>query len=507
MREYRLFPFPLISSEQFQGRARWKERSPNFHSFERNNAMALSNFTGLGTVRSALLCSALAVPTLGISSAQAQNQAEACMQLQQAGSQINFEESDVSEEEFVQVVESNDPQQCEAWLNQVSAQADSSASEVAETERARVRLEDEVVIEGRVIVDQQPPNVEVDEQPAEVTVGNVTPDIGINQEPIDILIRQAAPRISFNMPQPTIQIEQAAPEIIITMPDPSVEVGNMRPQVEVRQAEPQVRVTMPEPTVELDLYQAEDAETSQGIAVEQRQPQEGADSASAQPQVTMNRAEAQILYQETEQQQANVNISRGEPTIRFEQADPELDITSSGEPQVNWSQTGEPSVTFQESAEREENGAAEQQDAAAPADQEGQPEQTQAGQTQAGQTQAEQAQTEQAQGGQTEPRGPNVRREGYEGVPADEILASELDGATVHGVQGNEVGEIGTLTLSANQPEVAIIDVGEVLGTGERRVEVPFSDLTFLRGEEDGDIRVYIDASEERLMEYNEADG
>ena len=417
------------------------------------------------------------------------------MQLQQAGDQINFEESDVSEDEFVQVVQSNDPQQCEAWLNQVSAQADRSASEVAETERARVRLEDEVVIEGRVIVDQQPPNVEVDEQPAEVTVGNVTPDIGINQEPIDILIRQAAPRISFNMPQPTVQIEQAAPEIIITMPDPSVEVGNMRPQVEVRQAEPQVRVTMPEPTVELDLYQAEDPETSQGIAVEQRQPQEGTDSAGTQPQVTMNRAEAQILYQETQQQQANVSISRGEPTIRFEQADPELEITSSGEPQVNWSQTGEPTVTFQESAERGENGATAQQDAAAPAGQ------------QAEQAQTEQAQTEQAQAGQTEPRGPNVRREGYEGVPADEILASELDGATVHGVQGNEVGEIGTLTLSANQPDVAIIDVGVVLGTGERRVEVPFSDLTFLRGEEDGDIRVYIDASEERLMEYSETEG
>ena len=427
--------------------------------------------------------------------AQAQNQAEACMQLQQAGDQINFEESDVSEDEFVQVVQSNDPQQCEAWLNQVSAQADRSASEVAETERARVRLEDEVVIEGRVIVDQQPPNVEVDEQPAEVTVGNVTPDIGINQEPIDILIRQAAPRISFNMPQPTVQIEQAAPEIIITMPDPSVEVGNMRPQVEVRQAEPQVRVTMPEPTVELDLYQAEDPETSQGIAVEQRQPQEGTDSAGTQPQVTMNRAEAQILYQETQQQQANVSISRGEPTIRFEQADPELEITSSGEPQVNWSQTGEPTVTFQESAERGENGATAQQDAAAPAG------------PQAEQAQTEQAQTEQAQAGQTEPRGPNVRREGYEGVPADEILASELDGATVHGVQGNEVGEIGTLTLSANQPDVAIIDVGVVLGTGERRVEVPFSDLTFLRGEEDGDIRVYIDASEERLMEYSETEG
>lgn len=123
--------------------------------------MALTNWTGLKTMRSALLCSALAVPTLSVSTAQAQDQAEACMQLQQAGDQINFEESDVSQDEFIQVVQGNDPQQCEAWLTQVSAEADRPAGEVAETERARVRLEDEVVIEGRVIVNQQPPSVEV----------------------------------------------------------------------------------------------------------------------------------------------------------------------------------------------------------------------------------------------------------------------------------------------------------------------------------------------------------
>lgn len=418
------------------------------------------------------------------------------MQLQQAGEQINFEESEISQEEFMQVVQSNDPQQCETWLTEVSAEVERATGEVAETERARVRLEDEVVIEGRVIVDQQQPSIEVDEQPAEVSVSSATPDIGITQQPVEILVRQGAPRISFEMPQPTVMIEQPAPEIIVTMPDPSVQVGNTRPRIEVRQAEPQVRVTMPEPTVELDLYQAEDPETSPGIAIEQRQAQQGTDSAAAEPRVTMNRAEARILYQEAdEQQQGNVSITRSEPTIRFEQAEPQVDITSAGEPQVNWTQIGEPTVTFQESAEaqsdRAETGASGQQTQ--------QP-------TQAEQAQTEQAQTEQAQGGQAGAGGPNVRREGYEGVQVQEVTASELDGATVYGVQGDEVGEIGTLTLSPSQQEVAIIDVGVLLGTDERRVEVPFSDLTLLRGQEDGDIRVYIDASEERLMEYPEAE-
>jgi len=451
--------------------------------------MNMTTLMKLKSVRNTLLCSVMAIPGLTVATAQAQTQAEPCVQLQAVGDQIDFEASNVSQDEFNQIVQGNDAQQCELWLSQVGADA---AGEVTETERARVRLEDEVVIEGRVIVDQPQPNVEIDESPAEVSVGNVTPQIGITQEPIDILIRQGAPRISLDMPQPTIQIEQPAPEIIITMPDPSVEVGETRPQVEVRQAEPQVRITMADPTVELDLYQAEDAETSTGIAVERRQPETGTDGAAADPVVTMNRAEAQIIFQESDQQQAEVSITRTEPNIRFEQSEPELEITSAGDPQVNWSQIGEATITFEDNTaaspdQQDQAGAAADQDAALTEQQD------------------DAAQTEQAQNGQSALGGPNVRRDGYEGVQAEEILATELDGATVHAVRGDEIGEIGVLVLSETQPQTAIIEVGAMQGTEARAIEVPFSDLTFLRGEDDGSIRVYFDASDERLMDYPEA--
>ncbi len=466
--------------------------------------MALTDSTGFISVRSALLCSALALPSLTPTVVSAQDQAEPCMRLQQAADQIRFEESEISEDEFNQVVESNDPEQCQTWLTQVQAEG-GVEGEISETEQARVRLEDEVVIEGRVIVDQGQPNVEIEEQAAEVMVGSSSPDVNVEQGPIDIVIRQGAPRISLDMPQPTITIEQPAPEIIVTMPDPSVDVSNTRPQIEVRQAEPRVQISMAEPTVELDLYQAEDPENSPGIAVENRQSQ--AEGESAEPQVNITRAEAQIIFEESDDQQAAVNVSRSEPSIRFEQAEPEIEITSTGDPQVNWSQSGEPNVTFEQSstdgANTGQSGETESQSAAMSEPQNG--ETPSATNPDNEVSNAEASETEE-QAAQSESNGPAVRREGYSGIPVDQIAASELDGATVYGVQGEEIGEVGELTLSGEEAESVVVDFGGFLGIGERRVEIPFSDLTILQGDDNGEIRVYVDATEENLDSYPEAE-
>ncbi len=82
---------------------------------------------------------------------------------------------------------------------------------------------------------------------------------------------------------------------------------------------------------------------------------------------------------------------------------------------------------------------------------------------------------------------------------------SDLGDATVYGVQDNEVSEVGPLIEVEEDAQIAIVDVGEVLGDEERRVEIPFTDMTLLRSEDGDDLRVYIDASEERLMSYPEA--
>lgn len=481
--------------------------------------MTLRNPQNTFSIRTALLCSAIAAPLMApvAASAQQQGDAEPCMQLQQAGDRINFEESGISQDEFRTVIDGNDPQQCATWLAQVREEA-GIEGEVAETERARVELQDEVVIEGKVIVDQSQPSVEINEQAPEVAVANPTPDVNVQEGPIDVLIRQDAPQISMEMPQPTITIEQPAPEIIVTMPDPSVDVSNARPEVEVRQAEPEVRVSMAEPTVELDLYQAEDPENSPGIEVENRQASADGENGTAEPQVNINRSKAEITFEENQTQQANVKVSRSEPSISFEQAEPEVNVASSGEPTVNWSQSGEPKVTFRQNADDASNGQsssdqarndaqqgnnAESQSAAAmqSQDSDAQNEQEQMARNEASQGDA--AANMQASG--AEDGGPAVRRDGYSEVSADEVDVRELAGTTVYAVQGDEISEAGELNLNGEDTRSVIVDISEFVEEEERQVEVMLSELTLLQNDDADDVRVYIDLSEDRLNDYSDA--
>jgi hypothetical protein len=362
--------------------------------------------------------------------------------LQDAGGQINFEQSNITEDEFRQVVDRNDPQQCETWLTRVTAQIN---GDVAETERARVRLEDEAVIEGRVIIDRQQPSIQIDEQAAEVTVGRTTPDVNLTQ------------------------------------------------------AEPRVQVSMPEPTVELDLYQATDPENSPGIEISQRQSGGGTDGAAAEPEVTMRRAEAQIVYQDggQEQQQANVSFSRSEPNIRFEQAEPQIDVASTGEPRINWSQTGEARVTFRDSAGQDESG----QDGSGQNANRNTEAASNAASSQQASPESGQQPTQQNASDPAQSRPPAVRRDGYTGVEVEQVAATDIQGAVLYGVQGNDIGEIGALITSREEAQTVVADIGGAMG-----VEIPFADLTILQAEDSSDIRVYINASAQRLQSYPQAE-
>jgi len=413
------------------------------------------------SVRSVLLGSALALPMLAATGASAQEATDTCIQLQDISGRIDFAASDVTRDDLVLVVEAGDIAECTAWLTRIQAAVPAEGA-ISETEQARVRLEDEVLIEGRVIVDQQPPSVKVEEQAAEVAVGLSTPQVSVTEGQVDILVRQAAPTITFDMPPPTITIVQPAPEIIITMPDPTIDVANARPMIEVRQAEPTITIAMPEPTVELELYQAQDAANSPGIVVERREATV-AGAMAPEPDVTVTRADALIVYQEDQQGSlaANVNFVRGVPSIRIEQAQPEIVMTAAQDPQVNWSQSGEPVVTFLD-------GTA----------QEGVPQPT---------------------------GGPAVQQEGFQNLDMAGMTAADLDGATVYSVRGEEIGEMGNLGVAEGNMQEVIIDVGGFLGLGERQVRVPLTDLSVLQNEAGDDVRVYVDATEDRLMGYPEA--
>lgn len=96
-----------------------------------------------------------------------------------------------------------------------------------------------------------------------------------------------------------------------------------------------------------------------------------------------------------------------------------------------------------------------------------------------------------------------IERKGYTVIAVEEagkMKASDLIGTRVHGLNNEDVGEIGDVILSPNGTgRVAVIDVGGFMGIGEKPVAIPMKELRIMR-ETDGDnLRVYIDATEQRL--------
>ncbi|MBW4707453.1 PRC-barrel domain-containing protein [Roseobacter sp. YSTF-M11] len=102
---------------------------------------------------------------------------------------------------------------------------------------------------------------------------------------------------------------------------------------------------------------------------------------------------------------------------------------------------------------------------------------------------------------------PSVERDGYSTVKADDLTTEDLTGARVYGPGDEDVGEIDQLLLTdAGKLDRAVIDVGGFLGLGERPVAVTFDELQIVRSE-DGNVRVYIDASQKSLEGQPEYEG
>ncbi|MEX3013954.1 PRC-barrel domain-containing protein [Gymnodinialimonas hymeniacidonis] len=101
---------------------------------------------------------------------------------------------------------------------------------------------------------------------------------------------------------------------------------------------------------------------------------------------------------------------------------------------------------------------------------------------------------------------PAVTREGYEPADIEQLTSEMLTGARVYGSEDEDIGEIGELLLTDDgMIDRAVIDVGGFLGIGEHHVAVTMEELTILQS--DGDVRVYIDATQEALEAQPEYEG
>lgn len=103
-------------------------------------------------------------------------------------------------------------------------------------------------------------------------------------------------------------------------------------------------------------------------------------------------------------------------------------------------------------------------------------------------------------------RAPMIEREGYEPVETEQLTSETLTGARVYGKNDEDIGEIGSLLLTdSGKIDRAVIDVGGFLGLGEKEVAVTMKELTIMQ--KDGDVRVYIDSTQEALEAQPEYKG
>ena len=88
--------------------------------------------------------------------------------------------------------------------------------------------------------------------------------------------------------------------------------------------------------------------------------------------------------------------------------------------------------------------------------------------------------------------------EGFTRVDISSISQEDLMGAEVFGRTNEEIGEVGEIVNDG-----AIIEVGGFLGLGEKNVLMPLDQLAVMAGD-DGEVRIYVDATEEMLEEMPE---
>lgn len=106
------------------------------------------------------------------------------------------------------------------------------------------------------------------------------------------------------------------------------------------------------------------------------------------------------------------------------------------------------------------------------------------------------------------PAAPELALDGYDTVVADEVEAETLTGAAVYDVNSEWIGEVSNLIVDTDgRVTDAVIDVGGFLGIGEKPVKVSFDSLTLKQAGDSGELRVYIDASEEQMKEMPEYEG
>ena len=303
------------------------------------------------------------------------------------------------------MAERGDEAQCRVWYEDAVAALDNEG-ETSATAAARIR------------VTQHDPQVDVRQRAPLISVTDPEPSVTVNQGQPEIIVRQAAPQVRVQIPQPIITIDQPQPEIIVRMPEPDIAVTNPEPQVEVRMREPVVNVEQPEPQVSV----------------------QGGQGSESSPDITLQQQEPEVQIQ-SNPNAAQIDVQREEPSIRYEQAEPNIQVDPQGEPDIRFSQSGEPNIRFEQAGD-----GVDGQDA--------------------GMAILMLQPGDDTSMGQQRP-----------------YNATDIEGRSIANQRGQQVGDVDRLVRGADQRVYVVLTDGRTLGYGEDEVALPLDAMAVVNGE------------------------
>jgi len=391
----------------------------------------------------------------------AQSDADSCVQLRdmvvEAGDRLRSDFADAP-----RIAQGGDADACLVYVTRVTQvgglieRADQEGTmaqgAVADSESTTetLQIEQAATIQGEVNVTLPDPQVDIEQQPADIAVRSTQPDVTVDQAQPTIVIRQAQPIVNVQMAQPTITIEQPAPEIIVTMPDPGVNVATAQPTIEVNIPEPRVTVRQGEPRLNVDL------DTDIGEVAE-RDPdlerlddngvmtvsKRGMGSDALQPRITYMEADGEPM----------ITVNKTAPDVDYVAAEPDVRVTSEGEPIIELVSSGEPKIVIQDGSEQQ-GAAATQALTATPAE-------------------------------QRDPReafAADPSDAAYDGSPSAAMTVEELDGLDVINGRGETLGNVERVVRNGTDTYLIVEHGGWFFGLNDKEVAFPI-DNVMVRGD------------------------
>jgi len=435
---------------------------------------------------------ALCLPLFGAAYAQSpsQNQGNQCQALrnlinqadartlEQFGNAQQVADADASDDcaaLIVMIEKSDQGQQQNAQGTQQNAQGTSQDQDTqtrnftaSDMVSDTVKITKKAVVQGEVAVQMPKPEVDVQQQGAQVKVQPGHASINVDQQAPNIEVRQAKATIQVQLPQPVITIDQPAPEIIVTMPRPGVSLDQAQPTVQVSTPEPTVTFSQAEPKVNVDVDaklvdpnspEAQQAANNQVTTRIQREDA-GQGAQGQQANVRIDKAEPNVQVANPGQNATVVYNQAGQPTVDYRSTDPDVNVSFVGDPEVHVRQVGEPKVTFNPAQTGQDQAQQQDQDASRTAP---------AAQPTGGQG----ADQPRRLSDEDTARLLGVPQSGAASVTGTKVIpAAQLIGREVVNSNGDNIGEVSRV-VSNQGGYYVVVSYGGFLGFGSDEVALP----------------------------------